>query len=88
MVWCACTGDLYKDTPPHRGQLQLFAPCVHSLPAAAAAACFVVLLVQHLKAIGEAAMPYGPQVVFYLAAAVSDFYVPWSQLVSPLQLQR
>jgi hypothetical protein len=39
------------------------------------------LLLQHLKAIATAARPYGPQVMFYLAAAVSDFYIPWSHLV-------
>jgi hypothetical protein len=55
--------------------------------AAAAAACnpaavFHMGNLQYLRAIGSAAAPYGPQVVFYLAAAVSDFYVPWSQLVS------
>lgn len=32
--------------------------------------------------LGEAAAPHGPRVVFYLAAAVSDFYLPWSHLVS------
>ncbi|WIA37406.1 hypothetical protein OEZ86_014331 [Tetradesmus obliquus] len=36
---------------------------------------------QYLRAIGCAAAPFRQQVVFYLAAAVSDFYVPWSQLV-------
>ncbi|KAF6249061.1 DNA/pantothenate metabolism flavo protein [Scenedesmus sp. NREL 46B-D3] len=41
---------------------------------------------QYLQAIGHAAAPFGQQVVFYLAAAVSDFYVPWSQLV-PKMLQ-
>jgi hypothetical protein len=39
-------------------------------------------LLQYLRAIGCSAAPFGQQVVFYLAAAVSDFYVPWSQLVS------
>lgn len=37
---------------------------------------------QYLKAIGEALAPLGSQALFYLAAAVSDFYLPWSQLVS------
>ncbi|KAF8065879.1 phosphopantothenate--cysteine ligase 1 [Scenedesmus sp. PABB004] len=36
---------------------------------------------QCLRAIARAAAPFGPQVAFYLAAAVSDFYLPWSQLV-------
>ena len=26
--------------------------------------------------------PYGGLVLFYLAAAVSDFYIPWKELVS------
>jgi hypothetical protein len=39
-----------------------------------------------LKAIAKALAPLGPQVVFYLAAAVSDFYLPWSQLVRDTQL--
>jgi hypothetical protein len=26
-------------------------------------------------------MPYSSSVLFYLAAAVSDFYVPWDELV-------
>lgn len=38
-------------------------------------------LLQYLRAIAQALAPLGPQVVFYLAAAVSDFYLPWSELV-------
>ena len=36
---------------------------------------------QALRAIASAAAPYGGGVLFYLAAAVSDFYIPWSELV-------
>lgn len=45
-----------------------------------------MLLLQYLRAIGQALSPLGPQVVFYLAAAVSDFYLPWSELVRAPQL--
>jgi hypothetical protein len=38
-------------------------------------------LLQYLRAIVQALAPLGPQVVLYLAAAVSDFYLPWSELV-------
>jgi len=41
----------------------------------------LLLLLQYLKAIGKALSPLGHQVVFYLAAAVSDFYLPWTELV-------
>jgi hypothetical protein len=41
-------------------------------------------LLQYLRAIGQALAPLGPQVVLYLAAAVSDFYLPWSELVGAL----
>eukprot|EP00803_Ostreobium_quekettii_P002885 evm.model.scf_1032EXC.4 EVM.evm.TU.scf_1032EXC.4 scf_1032EXC:37689-40924(+) len=34
----------------------------------------------YLKAIADAVAPYGPQAMFYLAAAVSDFYIPWGRL--------
>ncbi|KAG1656889.1 hypothetical protein FOA52_000683 [Chlamydomonas sp. UWO 241] len=33
-----------------------------------------------LRLIALSLAPYGPRVLFYLAAAVSDFYVPWSEL--------
>eukprot|EP00879_Flechtneria_rotunda_P006545 GHRR01006878.1.p1 GENE.GHRR01006878.1~~GHRR01006878.1.p1 ORF type:complete len:343 (+),score=107.04 GHRR01006878.1:585-1613(+) len=36
---------------------------------------------QYLRFIGQTAQPYGYQVLFYLAAAVSDFYIPWLHLV-------
>ncbi|KAI8468322.1 MAG: DNA/pantothenate metabolism flavoprotein [Monoraphidium minutum] len=35
---------------------------------------------QYLRAVALAAAPFGPGVMFYLAAAVSDFYIPWSSL--------
>ena len=45
--------------------------------------------VQSLRTIAEALRPLGRQAVFYLAAAVSDFYIPWPQMVSPMTpLQR
>lgn len=34
-----------------------------------------------LRTIALAAAPFGSSVMFYLAAAVSDFYVPWEDLV-------
>lgn len=34
----------------------------------------------YLKAIAEALAPFGPRAAFYLAAAVSDFYVPLSAM--------
>lgn len=36
---------------------------------------------QHLRAVAAAAAPYGGGCMFYLAAAVSDFYIPWHSLV-------
>lgn len=39
--------------------------------------------VQLLRLVAEAVSPHGRQVLFYLAAAVSDFFVPWQQLVRP-----
>lgn len=50
---------------------------------------------QYLKAIANQLHPYSSEVMFYLAAAVSDFYIPWKQLEEhkiqsdngPLQLQ-
>jgi hypothetical protein len=35
---------------------------------------------QSLRAVADAVAPYGADALFYLAAAVSDFYVPWSRL--------
>lgn len=35
---------------------------------------------QYLRAIAEAVATLGPSAMFYLAAAVSDFYIPWSRL--------
>jgi hypothetical protein len=41
--------------------------------------------VQYLKAIALASSVLGQQMSFYLAAAVSDFYIPWSDMVrSPI----
>lgn len=34
-----------------------------------------------LETIATAVGPYGEQAIFYLAAAVSDFYIPWGKLV-------
>ena len=34
-----------------------------------------------LEAIARSVGCYGDQVIFYLAAAVSDFYIPWAKLV-------
>lgn len=47
-------------------------------------ACSVSCRVQYLHAIAQAAQECqcGRAVMFYLAAAVSDFYIPWSSLVS------
>jgi hypothetical protein len=36
---------------------------------------------QYLRAVARAAAPYGGDCMFYLAAAVSDFYIPWDSLV-------
>ena len=36
---------------------------------------------QLLETIATRLRPFGAQVLFYLAAAVSDFYVPWEDLV-------
>ncbi len=41
---------------------------------------------QYLQIIAKALGPYGQQAMFYLAAAVSDFYIPWSQLVRQVAL--
>ncbi|PNH10379.1 Phosphopantothenate--cysteine ligase 1 [Tetrabaena socialis] len=34
----------------------------------------------YLRLIADALRPLGPRVMMYLAAAVSDFYIPWSEL--------
>lgn len=36
---------------------------------------------QYLHAIARALAPGGPAVLFYLAAAVSDFFMPWADMV-------
>lgn len=38
-------------------------------------------LIQYLKTVACILQPMGPRVLFYLAAAVSDFYIPWNQMV-------
>ncbi|GBF88391.1 hypothetical protein Rsub_01103 [Raphidocelis subcapitata] len=35
---------------------------------------------QHLRSVARAAAPLGGDCMFYLAAAVSDFYIPWGSL--------
>jgi hypothetical protein len=35
---------------------------------------------QYLRLVAELLQPFGSQAMFYLAAAVSDFYVPWGEL--------
>lgn len=42
------------------------------------------MALQSLRAIAETLRPLGRHAVFYLAAAVSDFYIPWPQMVSPI----
>lgn len=37
--------------------------------------------VQYLEVIAAALRPLGSQAAFYLAAAVSDFYIPWPDMV-------
>jgi hypothetical protein len=39
------------------------------------------MCVQYLHALAGALEPCGPSVLFYLAAAVSDFYMPWPDMV-------
>lgn len=39
------------------------------------------LHLQFLQLIAEALRPLGPRAAFYLAAAVSDFFVPWADMV-------
>ena len=36
---------------------------------------------QYLRAIAEVLRPCGRDAAFYLAAAVSDFFVPWRDMV-------
>ncbi len=48
--------------------------------AAQRTSCTAPALLQYLRLIAELLQPYGSQAMFYLAAAVSDFYVPWGQL--------
>ena len=38
-------------------------------------------IVQTLRIIAEQLRPLGRRAAFYLAAAVSDFYIPWPQMV-------
>lgn len=42
----------------------------------------VYVLRQYLRAIAEALRPCGRAAAFYLAAAVSDFFIPWKDMVS------
>ena len=37
---------------------------------------------QYLNVLSTALRRHNERVLFYLAAAVSDFYIPWAQLVS------
>lgn len=37
--------------------------------------------VQYLRALAAALAPCGPSALFYLAAAVSDFFMPWAEMV-------
>ena len=41
-------------------------------------------MLQSLKVIANALEPLGPTACFYLAAAVSDFYLPWADMVNAL----
>ena len=36
---------------------------------------------QYLRAIAEELRPHGRDAAFYLAAAVSDFFIPWRDMV-------
>jgi len=36
---------------------------------------------QILRGVATMLQPLGPRVLYYLAAAVSDFYLPWSEMV-------
>ena len=40
---------------------------------------------QYLRTISDSIRPCGKRAAFYLAAAVSDFFLPWKQMVSTLQ---
>ncbi len=42
--------------------------------------CDVCGVPQSLKAIAGALEPLGPTACFYMAAAVSDFYLPWADM--------
>lgn len=41
---------------------------------------------QFLQVIAEAVRPLGRRAAFYLAAAVSDFFVPWADMVCALSV--
>jgi phosphopantothenate-cysteine ligase len=41
-------------------------------------------MLQSLRVIAMALEPLGPTACFYLAAAVSDFYLPWADMVNVL----
>ena len=51
-----------------------------ALPERAATDCRA-LARQYLRAIAEALRPCGRHAAFYLAAAVSDFFIPWRDMV-------
>ena len=55
------------------------AACHPLLPATCC--CLAPAAVQYLHALALALAPYGPSVLFYLAAAVSDFFMPWADMV-------
>ncbi len=40
------------------------------------------MLLQLLEMIARAVVGCGPRAMFYLAAAVADFFLPWSEMVS------
>ena len=39
-----------------------------------------------LRGVAEVLAPHGPTVMLYLAAAVSDFYIPYQDMVRPYYL--
>jgi hypothetical protein len=41
----------------------------------------MLLFLQCLRVISAELRPWGRRAAFYLAAAVSDFYIPWSSMV-------
>ena len=41
----------------------------------------------HLRGVAESLAPHGPTVMLYLAAAVSDFYIPPQDMVGHENLQ-